>query len=509
MQANLSSVEKKQVPKRNFELFILIVTLALAFLMAARTPLDTDMWWHLSAGKQIFTSGTLRTPDIFSFTRTGVFWLDHSWLPDVGMYLMFTSGGFTALGLFVAVAAVVSLAILWFQMEGSPLVKAFLVILAGIVASGNWSARPQVLTLVMMALTGLVLYRYKWRGKNGIWLLPILALVWANLHAGFLVLFMLVGWMIAGEVLNHLLGMKEELVLSWKAIRSLALWGLASAFAVNINPNGFLLWLAPLRQNVGVSLALPLISEWSSPDFHNPFFIPFLVMFFGTLVAMALSTRRTDLTDLLTFAWFTGMTLVSQRNMGIFAMASAPILGRELLSAWKTNCNPLQFDRIRSFFEKRLPAKNPKRSTFRGQQVLNLLIFGILALAGIGKLVYATYPALVNMYTAQSYPAGAVAWIKENKPQGNLFNAYNWGGFLTWYLPSYPVFIDGRVDPYGDEIIGQWVSVVDADPGWQNILNQWGVRLVLLEPDRPLVKELPGAGWHLLFQDAVSVLYGR
>jgi hypothetical protein len=432
------------------------------------------------------------------------------------MYLLFTSGGFTALGAAVALAAVLSLAILWFQMEGSALFKAFLVILAGIVASGNWSARPQILTLVMMALTGLVLYRYKSRGKNGIWLLPVIALVWANLHAGFLVLFMLVGLMIAGEVLNHLLGMKNEEVLSWKAIRNLALWGLASALAVNLNPNGFLIWLTPLRiwltplqQNVGVSLALPLISEWASPDFHNPFFIPFLLMVFGMLSAVALSGRRMDLTDLLTFGWFTGMTLVSQRNMGVFAMAAAPILSRELLAAWETNHDHLHFKQLRQFIEKHFPAKKHKPSTFRGQHVLNLLIFGILALAGISKLVYATYPALVNAYTTRDYPAGAVAWIKQNKPEGNLFNAYNWGGFLTWNLPSYPVFIDGRVDSYRDEMLGQWVSVVDADPGWQNILDQWGVHLVLLEPDRPLVKELPGAGWHLLFQDPVSVLYGK
>jgi hypothetical protein len=500
---------KPNLSKRQFELFILVVTLLLVFIMAARTPLDTDMWWHLSAGKQIVTSGSLRTPDVFSYTRPGVYWLDHSWLPDVGMYWLFTSGGFTALGLFVAISAVLSLAVLWFQMEGSPLVKAFLVILAGIIASGNWSTRPQVLTLVMMAVTGLVLYRYKWKGKKQIWLLPILSLVWANLHAGFLVLFMLVGLMIAGELLNHSLGMKGDQVLSWKSIRNLALWGLVSALAVNLNPNGFLLWLAPLRQNVGVSLALPLISEWASPDFHNPFFIPFFVMVFGMLAAIALSGRRIDLTDLLTFAWFTGMTLVSQRNMGVFAMASAPILSRELFAAWETNRGYLHLDRIPVWFENRFPSKKPKPSAFRGQHILNLSIFGILVLVGMSKLIYATSPALVNTYMAKSYPVGAVDWIKENKPQGNLFNAYNWGGFLTWYLPSYPVFIDGRVDPYGNEIIGQWLSVVKADPGWQNILDQWNVHLVLLEPDRPLVHELPGVGWQLLYQDQVSVLYGK
>jgi hypothetical protein len=422
---------------------------------------------------------------------------------------MFKSGGFTALGLFVAITAVLSLAILWFQLEGSTLSKAFLLILVGIVASGNWTARPQVLTLVMMAITGLVLYRYKWKGKNKIWLLPILALIWANLHAGFLVLFMLIGLMIAGEVLNHLLGIKGEQVLPWKAIRNLALWGLLSALAVNINPNGFLLWLAPLRQNVGVSLALPLISEWASPDFHNPFFIPFLVMVFGMIASLSLSGRRIDLTDLLTFGWFTGMTLVSQRNIGVFAMASAPILGREISAAWNANKDQLFMERTRSWFENHFPSKKSGISTFRGQHVLNLFIFGVLALVGLSKLVYATSPALVNTYMAQFYPVRAVAWIEGNNPQGNMFNEYNWGGYLTWYLPSYPVFIDGRVDPYGNEIIGEWLSVIKADPGWQSILDNWNIHLILLEPDRPLVRELPEAGWHLLFQDQVSVLYGR
>jgi hypothetical protein len=509
MPTNPLPAKMPQRSKRYLELFILVVSLALVFFIAARTPLDSDMWWHLSTGKQIFTSGNLRTPDVFSYTRPGIYWLDHSWLPDVGMYLMFIPGGFTALGIFVAVAAVLSLAVLWFQLEGSALFKAFLLLLAGIVASGNWSPRPQVLTLVMMAVTGLVLYWYKWKGKNKIWLLPILALVWANLHAGFLVLFMLIGLIIAGDVLNNLLGIKGEHVLSWKAIRNLALWGMASALAVNINPNGFLLWLAPLRQNVGVSLALPLITEWASPDFHNPFFIPFLVMIFGMIAAMAHSGRRTDLTDLLTFCWFTGMTLISQRNVGVFAMASAPILGREISAVWDVNKDRVYTVRIRSWFEERFPSKKSGPSRFRGQHALNLFIFGVLALVGIGKLVYATSPALVNTYMTQFYPVRAVAWIKGNKPLGNIFNEYNWGGYLTWYLPSFPVFIDGRVDPYGNEIIGQWISVVKADPGWQSILDKWDIHLILLEPDRPLVRELSGAGWHLLYQDQVSVLYGR
>lgn len=499
---------ENRLSKRRLDLFILLVTLVLVFIMAARTPFDTDMWWHLSAGRQIVTSGYLRTPDTFSFTRPGVYWLDHSWIPDIGMYLLFTWGGFIALGTAVASAAVLSLAILWFQLEGPAFFKAFLIILTGVVASANWTARPQVLTLVMMALTGLLLYHYR-RQRSKLWLLPVIALVWANLHAGFLVLFMLVGLVLAGGVLDHFVGTKNEQALSWKAIRNLAFWGLVSALAVNFNPNGFLIWLTPLRQNVGVSLAIPLISEWASPDFHNPFFIPFLVMVFGVLASLALSARRMDLTDLLTFTWFTGMALVSQRNMGVFAMAAAPIFSRELLAAWESNHNHQFFSKVNRLFVRNASSKKSAHPTFLGRRILNLALFAILVFVAIAKLTYTSYPALVNAYYTRYFPIGAIAWIKENKPQGELFNSFNWGGFLTWNLPSYPVFIDGRVDPYGDEIIGQWVSVVNADPGWQDILDHWGIHLVLIEPNRPLVRELTSAGWHLLFQDRVSVLYGR
>jgi hypothetical protein len=495
--------------KSNFELFILLSTLALIFIMAARITLDTDMWWHLSAGKQIWTSGALRTPDVFSYTRPGVYWLDHSWLPDVGMYLLFKWGGYAALGASVTLVAVISMAVLWFQMEGSAWGKALAIILAGAVASGNWTARPQILTLGMMALSGLVLYRYKWLRKDRVWLLPILALIWANLHAGFLVLFMQVGLMLLGEILNHLLGMAGEQVLPWKAIRNLALWGAASALAVNFNPNGFEIWLAPFRQNVGVSLAIGLISEWASPDFHNPFFIPFLIMVFGLISCLALSRRRMDLTHLLTFIGFAGMALLSQRNMGVFAMAAAPILSREMWTAWETLRAEMKLDRVGLFFKKLFPAKKPGRSTLIVQRILNLVIFAVLVSAGFSKLFYATSPGLVNDSQSLIFPTGAVAWIQENKPSGKLFNSFNWGGYLTWNLPDYPVFIDGRVDPFGDEIMQEWVNVINADPGWENILDRWEVRLVLIEPNRPLAKELLDTNWKLIYADELSVLFGR
>jgi hypothetical protein len=69
----------------------------------------------------------------------------------------------------------------------------------------------------------------------------------------------------------------------------------------------------------------------------------------------------------------------------------------------------------------------------------------------------------------------AVDFLKENHPEGRLFNSYNWGGYLLWALPEYPVFVDGRTDLYNDEIIGQWSQVVRAEEGWQEVLARWDV----------------------------------
>jgi hypothetical protein len=76
-------------------------------------------------------------------------------------------------------------------------------------------------------------------------------------------------------------------------------------------------------------------------------------------------------------------------------------------------------------------------------------------------------------------------------------------------LPEYPVFVDGRTDLYNDEVIGEWIKVVRVEEGWDQVLDRWQVRLVLLEPGSPLLSELESVGWQLQYQDEVAVIYGR
>jgi hypothetical protein len=69
--------------------------------------------------------------------------------------------------------------------------------------------------------------------------------------------------------------------------------------------------------------------------------------------------------------------------------------------------------------------------------------------------------------------------------------------------------VDGRTDLYGDDVLGQWITTVQAGKGWQATLDKWKIRLVLIEPGRPLAVALPLEGWKLLYQDDQAVVFGR
>jgi len=60
---------------------------------------------------------------------------------------------------------------------------------------------------------------------------------------------------------------------------------------------------------------------------------------------------------------------------------------------------------------------------------------------------------------------------------------------------------------YGDELIGEWIQVVQAEDGWENVLDDWDVNLIMLEHTRPVVSELADAGWDLLYEDEIAVIF--
>lgn len=500
------SVSSAKPAEKSLNTLVLVLTILLVFIMAARTPLESDLGWHLRSGQTTLETGKPLTTDVFSYTRYGEKWVNHSWLGQVLFYLLYRWGSYAGIGALVALAATVSMAFVYLSMEGPALLRAFMVVLASLIAAWVWSARPQVLSLSMLAALAYLLYLYKWRKLDRLWILLPLFLLWSNLHGGYVLGFMLLAAAIGGEILNHLLGYQDEAVLPWKKLLRLGLWAVGAGFAVLLNPNGLYTWLIPF-QTVGVNALQSFISEWASPNFHEFAQQPLLWMVFGLLAAVGLSGRRLDGVDLLALLVFGYSAFLARRNFGPFAIVSAPVLSRHVWTAaqaWWART-----PRIAEWYAGLSARRSVKPVPQVFRRAINLSIVFLLGLVAFGKLAAVTYPLLVDSYLKTKPQASAVEWIATNQPQGRMFSSYNWGGDLIWTLPEYPVFVDGRTDLFGDEIIGEWMDIVQAKEGWQAELDKWQVNLILLEPDRPLVGKLAENGWNLLYTDSGAVVYGR
>ncbi len=99
-------------------------------------------------------------------------------------------------------------------------------------------------------------------------------------------------------------------------------------------------------------------------------------------------------------------------------------------------------------------------------------------------------------------------FLANNKMSGHILNEYNWGGYLAWHLREYRLFVDGRTDLFGDEIIGEWIGLLNAEDGWQKRLEYWNIDYILIRPDRPLAAAAAET-WETLISGDELILLGR
>ena len=79
-----------------------------------------------------------------------------------------------------------------------------------------------------------------------------------------------------------------------------------------------------------------------------------------------------------------------------------------------------------------------------------------------------------------------------------LLNRYDWGGFLIWYAPATPVFVDGRLFPYVGEALDDYRAVVGLHPDWRQVLVKRGIRTVLVAPSDAIAVQGVALGWPIL-----------
>jgi hypothetical protein len=124
---------------------------------------------------------------------------------------------------------------------------------------------------------------------------------------------------------------------------------------------------------------------------------------------------------------------------------------------------------------------------------------------GSRQLVHAHFDAKV-------VPVAAVDFLTKHPGNTPVFSTDSWGGYIIYRLyPQRQVVVDDRHDLYGSDRVREVLILMQAEPGWRDILDKWHLQTLLLPADSTLANlllELP-QDWRVTYQDKVSVLFER
>jgi hypothetical protein len=474
------------------QLFSIVLLLAI-FIISLRPIADPDFWWHLRTGQLIYETGQIPKSDPFSFTAAGKPWIAHEWLSELIIYALYRLGGFGLLTFVFSSLITIAFLLVYLRSPERPFVAGFALLLSALATAPTWGVRPQMISLLLTSLFLYLLDGYQTSRRIGYLLpLPVITLLWVNLHAGFALGLGIIGIYILGEGFEFLVQFlaREKPVSTPQLRQTLWLIGTLAAclLAAIVNPNGLKLYLYPFQTLTSPSMQ-QFIQEWFSPDFHLSEWQPLAWMILALMGFGLLSRKASSPTWIMLTLVFGYAGLISMRNVPLFAIAAAPVLSEQIGAL-------VQIEPGRPLNGRLLTWLNP----------LALAIVLLAAGLRFGSVVGG------QTETEQTkFPVQAVNWILQNHPAGRLFNSYGWGGYLIWRMyPQYPVYIDGRADLYGDQFIYSYLSLYNAEPGWGDKLAAQNVGIILVEPNAPLANALQlSPDWAVAFRDKSSVLYIR
>ena len=473
-----------------------VYVFAYAFFFAALPLNDGDFWWHLKTGEYILQTHSIPKTDLFSFTNYGRPWVAHEWLSETIFYVIDSRLGVSALIIIFAFLIAFAFWIAFKRSESHPLIGGVAILLAVWSVLPTLGVRPRAFTLLLSSVYLALLSRYVNRnGREIWWLVPLMAL-WVNLHGGFLLGLVLIALTIVGMLLDAWAN-RENFKSAWLRTKTLR-WVLAgSLLAGCLNPQGlwiykfpFEIFLSPVQQQ--------LVDDWLSPNFHRPETAPLLLLICLTIAALALSPKRVRMSELLLFLSTLYMTLKSQRHMAILALVAGPLMA-DYLQNWITaRSNGKMFNPM-----------NSTNTTLLGKSH----VYGLIILLPLIVFAFRLRSTVLSVPSqlAIDVPVKAVDYLQQNQIIGRTFTDPNiWGGYLIWKMPSNPVYIDGRIDMYGDEFVKEYLNIILGRSDWREPFDRYHVQIVIAAPNSMIAREMKTASdWQQVYIDELAVVFTK
>jgi hypothetical protein len=449
---------------------------------------DPDMWWHLKTGEVIWTTHTIPTTDLFSYTTHHHAWIPHEWLSQVVIYGAYRfGGGYSGLMLwlcFFTAALLIAGYILCSLYSGNSktaLLGALTIWLFGTI---GFAIRPQMIGYLLLIVELLLLHFGQTLDRRWFLGLPPLFAIWINCHGSFFFGLALAGAFLFTSWFSFQIGALVPTPWDPRSRRTLILALALSVPALFLNPVGIKMVLYPFNTMQDLSSGISPISEWQPLQFSDGRSFAFLAIPWCIFLLLIARGKELLWRELVVLAIGTWLAANHRRMLFVFGVLAAPILSRLLSDTWDS------YDA-----ERDRPLPN-----------------AVLIVASL-LVVFLAFPNRQNLaaQVEKESPVKAVEFIKTHHLSGPMLNEWGYGGYLLWAAPEHPVFIDGRGDVFGEtgvsEDFGKW-ALLQTDPNI--LLNKYGISFCVLSRGSPMVvvmSLLPD--WKEVYSDNVSVIFAR
>jgi hypothetical protein len=448
---------------------VLVVT-----VRAVGEPLfDPDVWWHLRVGQWIAQNGAVTGNDPFSLPGQYKSWVAYSWLYELALYGLVKAFGLAGIIVYRAAASLLVVAAvhsLIRRLEPRRLVADGLTTLAALCLAPLMSERQWLLTILFAALTLRVVVELRDARRPAWWvcLLPLVYVIWANVHVQFVYGLFILALALAAPLIDSALGRvpasdsaATAFSRGWQ--RLLVLSALCAA-ATLVNPYGVRLYFVVLEYATQPG-PFRYVNELKAMEFREP--TDWLILGLSGAACFALGRRKVNAFEALVLLGAAYFAFRARRDVWFLALADLYVLATTGPANGRDD--------------------KPSPLPWRAKAAI---VAGLAALALLLGWARDLSPAGLERRVASVFPVEAAKVVRERGDAGPLYNDFNWGGYLIWALPDHPVAIDGRTNLHGDERIERFGRTWCALPGWREDEDLSAANVVIAAVDSALAEQL-------------------
>jgi hypothetical protein len=436
-----------------------------------------DLAYLIRAGDWMRLSGQLLRTDAFTFTMGGRPWLNQQWGAEIVFSALYGVMGWRGLFVLRALFASVAVGVTYrrtLAATGDASISGCLTLAAFVVAltlPGTFALRAQLLAVPLFLLSLWIVDGRAAQTKRLAWL-PLIGVLWSNLHGSFVLLPLVLLIAFAGDLATR------STTWRWTGVLTLV-----TLFIPIATPWGFdtYRYLVDLSTS---SVVTHVIDEWKPLTHQWPagaLFLAWNVFVVG--ICIRKGSKRPSLEQGATFVVFTVLAIWSGRNLLWWMLVVPPVVGA-YLDGWHAGSD------IR-----------PALFRVVAGALLILLTVGLVRTVTIGQPEQLLSEA----------PIGAADVLRSFPVETRVFDG-RWGSWFELADPDLLMFVDARAELFPDAVWADYFQVSQAEPRWQDILRRWDIDVIVgaQDHDAPLIEALRhDQAWYLVFEDSASAVFAR